>query len=223
MLAPQTLKFLSQLKKNNHNPWFDAHRAQYEAARIEFSNFIQLVIDALQQTDPTVTGLTARDCLFRINRDIRFAKDKSPYKTNFGASIKRGGRKSGFAGYYFHCEPGFSFIGGGLWMPDAQKLKNVRQEIDYNWEEFQLMLNEKNFKKTYGDLYHGADVRLTTMPKGYEKENPAADYLKFKSFIAETSVSDEELTKATLHQKTITAFAALQPLVAFFNRAVDTD
>ncbi len=223
MLAPQTLKFLSQLKKNNHKPWFDAHRAQYEAARIDFSNFIQLVIDALQQTDPTVTGLTARDCLFRINRDIRFAKDKSPYKTNFGASIKRGGRKSGFAGYYFHCEPGFSFIGGGLWMPDAQKLKNVRQEIDYNWEEFQLMLNEKNFKKTYGDLYHGADVRLTTMPKGYEKENPAADYLKFKSFIAETSVSDEELTKATLHQKTITAFAALQPLVAFFNRAVDTD
>src|SRR5690349_1421137 len=153
MLEPQTLKFLSQLRKNNNKPWFDAHRAQYEAARIDFSNFIQLVIDALQISDTTITGLTARDCLFRINRDIRFSKDKTPYKANFGASIKRGGRKSPFAGYYFHLEPGQSFIGGGLWMPDAPVLKGMRQEIDYNWDEFQSLLREKNFKKTYGDLY----------------------------------------------------------------------
>src|SRR5687768_16744933 len=125
MLEPQTLTFLKALKKNNNKPWFDAHRAEYEAARIDFRNFIQLVIDALQKKDTTITGLTARDCLFRINRDIRFSKDKTPYKSNFGASIKRGGRKSGFAGYYFHCEPGASFIGGGLWMPEAEPLKNM--------------------------------------------------------------------------------------------------
>ena len=221
MLEPQTLKFLSQLKKNNNKPWFDAHRAQYEAARLDFSNFIQLVIDALQKTDTTITGTASRECLFRINRDIRFSKDKSPYKTNFGASIKRGGRKSGFAGYYFHCEPGHSFIGGGLWMPEAQPLKNVRQEIDYSWEEFRNLLKEKNFKKIYGDLYKGADVSLSTMPKGYEKDNPAAGYLKLKSFIAETRVNDEELTKASLHKKTVAAFGALQPLLNFINRSVD--
>jgi uncharacterized protein (TIGR02453 family) len=206
MLEPQTLKFLSLLKKNNNKPWFDAHRAQYEAARIDYSNFIQLVIDALQKTDTTITGLTARDCLFRINRDIRFSKDKTPYKANFGASIKLGGRKSPFAGYYFHLEPGQSFIGGGLWMPEAPALKNMRQEIDYNWDEFQSILQEKNFKKTYSDLYKGSEVSLSVMPKGYAKDHEAINYLKLKSFIAETKLADEELTKGSLHKKTIAAF-----------------
>jgi len=220
MLEPQTLKFLTQLKKNNNKPWFDAHRAQYEAAKIDFSNFIQLVIDAVQKTDTTITGLTSRDCLFRINRDIRFSKDKTPYKSNFGASIKRGGRKSPFAGYYFHLEPGASFIGGGLWMPEAAALKNMRQEIDYNWEEFQSIIQEKTFKKTYDAIYKAGEVSLTTMPKGYEKDNPAAGYLRLKSFIAETRIEDEELTKASLHKKTVAAFEALQPLLHFINRTI---
>ena len=222
MLAPQTLKFLSGLKKNNNKDWFDKHRVQYEAARIDFSNFIQLLIDELQQLDPTITGLSSRDCMFRINRDIRFSKDKRPYKSNFGASIKRGGRKSGFAGYYFHCEPGQSFAGGGLWMPEAAQLKKLRQEIDYNWEEFQQIIKEKSFKKTFGDLYLGDELRLSTMPKGYEKDNPAAAYLKLKCFIAETTFADEELTRSDLHKKTIAAFKALQPLLHFINRSLDS-
>jgi uncharacterized protein (TIGR02453 family) len=222
MLAPQTLKFLSGLKKNNNKDWFDKHRVQYEAARIDFSNFIQLLIDELQQLDPTITGLSSRDCMFRINRDIRFSKDKRPYKSNFGASIKRGGRKSGFAGYYFHCEPGQSFAGGGLWMPEAAQLKKLRQEIDYNWEEFQQIIKEKSFKKTFGDLYLGDELRLSTMPKGYEKDNPAAAYLKLKCFIAETTFADEELTRSGLHKKTIVAYKALQPLLHFINRSMDS-
>ena len=222
MLVPQTLKFLTQLKKNNNKPWFDANRAQYEAARIDFSNFIQLVIEAVQKTDTTVTGLMSKDCMFRINRDIRFSNDKTPYKAHFGASIKRGGRKSAFAGYYFHLEPGNSFIGGGMWMPEAPALKNMRQEVDYNWEEFQGLLQEKNFKKVYGDVYKGTDVSLATMPKGYDKENPAAEYLRLKSFIAEAKVGDQELTKATLHKKTVAAFEALQPMLNFINRTIES-
>ena len=221
MLEPQTIKFLKALKKNNNKPWFDAHRPQYEAARIDFSNFIQLVINDLQRHDTTITGLTSKECMFRINRDIRFSKDKTPYKSNFGASIKRGGRKSGFAGYYFHCEPGQSFIGGGLWMPEAADLKKLRQEIDYNWDEFQSILKERNFKKVYGDVFKNAEVSLSTMPKGYEKDNPAASYLKLKSLIAETSVSDEELIKASLHKKTVTAYLALKPLLDFINRSLE--
>lgn len=221
MLEPQTLKFLSALKQNNNKPWFDSNRAQYEAARIDFSNFIQLLIDALQKSDPTITGLSSRDCLFRINRDIRFSKDKTPYKSNMGASIKRGGRKSPFAGYYFHLEPGNSFIGGGLWMPEAPALKNMRQEVDYNWNEFNNILTDPKFKKTYTDLYKGEDQILSTMPKGYEKDNPAANYLKLKSFIAETRVSDDELIKGSLHKKTLDAFQALQPLLQFINRTIE--
>jgi uncharacterized protein (TIGR02453 family) len=167
--------------------------------------------------------VSARDCLFRINRDIRFSKDKTPYKTNFGASIKRGGRKSPFAGYYFHCEPGASFIGGGLWMPDNTTLKNMRQEIDYCWEEFNAILKGQKFKSIYGDLYKGEGMSLATNPKGYEKDNPAIEYLKLKSFIAETPVSDEELTQASIHKKTVAAFEALMPLLLFINRTMDQD
>lgn len=221
MLEPQTLTFLKQLKKNNNKPWFDAHRAQYEAARIDFQNFIQLVIDHLQQSDTTITGTIARECLFRINRDIRFSNDKTPYKSNFGASIKQGGRKSKLAGYYFHLEPGNSFVGGGLWMPEAPALKAMRQEIDYNWEEFRSIIQAKNFKKIFGDIYKGADVSLSTVPKGYEKNNPALEYIKLKSFIAEMPIADEELTIATLHKKTVAAFEAIQPLLQFINRTIN--
>ena len=220
MLEPQTLTFLKQLKKNNNKPWFDAQRPKYEAARIDFQNFIQLVIDRLQQSDTTITGTVARECLFRINRDIRFSNDKTPYKSNFGASIKQGGRKSGLAGYYFHLEPGNSFVGGGLWMPDAPIVKAMRQEIDYNWEAFAGIIQNKDFKKIYGDLYKGDEIRLSTVPKGYERDNPAIEYLKLKSFIAETRIPDEELTTALLHKKTVAAFEAIQPLLQFINRAI---
>jgi uncharacterized protein (TIGR02453 family) len=221
MLEPQTLKFLSQLKKNNNKPWFDAHRAQYEAARIDFSNFIQLLIEALQKSDTTITGITAKDSQFRINRDVRFSKDKRPYKDNFGAFIARGGKKSIFAGYYFHLAPGNSFIGGGLWHPEPANLKKVRQEIDYNWDEFQSILKNKNFKKTFGDLYKGDDLSLKRMPKGYAEDHPAMSYLKLQSLIAEQKIADEDLTKASLHKKALGAFQALQPLLNFINRSVE--
>jgi uncharacterized protein (TIGR02453 family) len=221
MLEPQTLKFLSQLKKNNNKPWFDAHRAQYEAARIDFSNFIQLLIDALQKSDTTITGTTAKDSQFRINRDVRFSKDKRPYKDNFGAFIARGGKKSIFAGYYFHLAPGNSFIGGGLWHPEPANLKKVRQEIDYNWDEFQSILKNKNFKKTFGDLYKGDDLSLKRMPKGYAEDHPAMSYLKLQSLIAEQKIADEDLTKASLHKKALGAFQQLQPLLNFINRSLE--
>lgn len=223
MLEPQTLTFLTALQKNNNKPWFDAHRAQYEAARIDFQNFVQLVIDDLGRSDATIAGLQARDCLFRINRDIRFSADKTPYKIAFGASLKREGKKSAYAGYYFHLEPGKSFAGGGLWLPEPAALKKVRQEVDYNWSEFQRIIQAPAFKTVYGDVYKGSDVSLSRLPKGYEPNHPAMVYLKLKSFIAETRLADAELTKATLHQKTVAAYKALQPFLTFINRALQPD
>jgi uncharacterized protein (TIGR02453 family) len=221
MLEPQTLKFLSSIKKNNNKPWFETHRAAYEAARIDYANFIELVIDELQKSDPTITGLTSRDCVYRFYRDVRFSKDKTPYKNYFGATIKRGGRKTKYAGYYFHCMPGGSFAGGGLWMPEAEHLKLVRQEIDYNYDEFLSIVKDKTFKKYFGDLHKGADISLANAPKGYEKDNPAIPYLKLKCLIAETEIGDAELTKATLHRKVINVFRAIQPLLNFINRSLD--
>lgn len=220
MLLPATLQFLKQLKKNNNKVWFDAHRDVYEAARDDYSTFIEQLLDAQSVKDQDLGHLKAKDCIFRINRDVRFSKDKSPYKTNFGASMAKGGKKSIFAGYYFHCSPGGeSFIGGGLWMPQAPELRKIRQEIDYCWDEFQKIVNGKTFKGQYEHILN-EEYSLSSMPKGYEKDNPAADYLKLKCYVALHSFTDAELTDKSLLKNSLKAFEALQPLLNFLNRAL---
>ncbi len=218
MLQSSTLKFLKNLKKNNNKSWFDAHRKEYEAAKIDFENFIQSVLDKHGKNDADLKELAAKKCMFRINRDIRFSKDKSPYKTNFGASMDKGGKKSGFAGYYFHLQPGKSFLGGGLWMPQPDALKKVRQEIDYCFNEFKKIVSSKKFKAIYGELYTGEGIQLSKVPQGFEKDNPAAEYLKFKSWLVLTDIADAELTSKNLLTKTVDAFCLIQPFIKFLNR-----
>lgn len=222
MLQQSTIKFLKDLKKNNDKSWFEAHRNQYDNAKLDYEDFIQAVLDRHSKKDEDIKELTAKQCMFRINRDVRFSKDKSPYKSNFGASMNRGGKKSVFAGYYFHCEPGKSFVGGGLWMPMPPEMKRVRQEIDYSLDEFRQIITSKKFKSVYGELYSGEDSKLTKVPQGFEKDNPAAEYLKLKSWLAMREVSDAELTSRDLLKKTTEALEALQPLVKFLNRALES-
>jgi len=221
VIQPSTLKFLKDLKKNNNKPWFDAHRKEYEAAKKDFEQMIQAVIDRHGKTDKTISHLKAKDCLFRINRDIRFSKDKTPYKTNMGAYINRGGKKSLYGGYYFHCEPGQSFVGGGLWMPMPNELNKVRQEIDYNLAEFKKIIGSKKFKSVYNDVSRDAEYTLSRVPKGYEADNPAAEYLKLKSFVAIAKVPDTDLNSKEIVKKITTAFEALQPMLAFINHSID--
>ena len=222
MLQSSTIKFLKDLKKNNNKPWFDKNRKVYESAKADFASFIQAVIDLHSKKDPTIKNLIAKDCMFRINRDIRFSKDKSPYKSNFGASINKGGRKAmNSAGYYFHLEPGNCFAGGGIYMPMPDELKKVRQEIDYNFSEFKIIISTKKFKSTYGDLDKSDEFLLSRVPKGYLPDNPAAEYLKLKSYIAMIKVKDADLTSKGLVKKIVTAFEALQPLINFINHSIE--
>jgi uncharacterized protein (TIGR02453 family) len=222
MLHPKTLQFLTKLKINNSREWFNDHRNEYDAAK---ENFIELVNQILSQAgkfDQDIAVLTYKDCIFRINRDVRFSKNKDPYKNNMAAYFVKGGKKSWLAGYYFHCEPGGkSFIGGGLYGGEPDQIKKVRQEIDYNWEAFKGILNNKIFKKTFGDLSREEGMSLIREPKGYEKDNPAIDYIKLKNFIVSVPVTDEELTDQKLVKKIITCFATMQPLLHFLNRAME--
>ena len=222
MLQSSTIKFLKDLKKNNSKDWFDKNRKVYESAKADFAAFIQHVIDLHGKKDPSIKSLMAKDCMFRINRDIRFSKDKSPYKTNFGASINKGGKKAwNFAGYYFHLEPGQCFAGGGLYMPMPDELKKVRQEIDYNFAHFKKIIGSKKFKSVYGDLDKSDEIMLSRVPKGYEPGNPAADYLKLKSYIAMVKIPDADLTSKNLVKKIVPAFEALQPVINFINHSVE--
>ena len=220
MLQVSTIKFLKDLKKNNNKPWFEKNRKIYEAAKADFAGFTQKLIDQHAKNDPSIKNLLAKDCMFRINRDVRFSKDKSPYKTNMGAYINGGGKKSIFGGYYFHCEPGQPFTGGGLWMPMPPELHKVRQEIDYNFDAFKKIIGSKKFKSIYKDLSRDEEYVLTRVPKGYETDNPAAEYLKLKSFVALVPLKDSDLTSKDLVKKTVTAFEALQPLLRFINAAI---
>ncbi len=210
----------SSLKKNNQKVWFDAHRDRYESAKLDMHHLVEKVLSTFSTKDTNLQSLVVKDCMFRIHRDVRFSKDKSPYKTNMGAYINKGGKKSLFGGYYFHCEPGQSFVGGGLWMPMPPELNKVRQEIDYNLTAFKKVITGKKFKAVYGDLSRDAEYTLSRVPKGYEPDNPAAEYLKLKSFVAMTSLKDADLTSKDLVKKAVASFEALQPLLEFINSAL---
>jgi uncharacterized protein (TIGR02453 family) len=212
------LGFLRKLRKNNNKPWFDANRDAYTEAKQEVESFLEGLISSYGKTDDAISRLTPKECMFRINRDVRFSKDKSPYKLNFGASINQGGKKSTLAGYYLHIEPGQSFVGGGLWMPMPAELAKIRQEIDYNFEEFMAILKSPSFKKQFGSLNTGEGISLQRVPKGYEADNPAAEYLKLRSYIAMRPLTDEEIGSRSLQKTCIAAFTALKPLLDFINR-----
>jgi len=221
MIQKDTIKFLTSLKKNNNKEWFDANRKSYETAKQDFTAFVSDVILQFSKKDETIATLQAKDCMFRINRDVRFSKDKSPYKTNMGASFSKGGKKSILAGYYFHLEPGNSFVGGGIWMPDADTTKKIRQEIDYGFDEFKKLIQNKKFVAQYGGLTINEEFSLTREPKGYDKDNPAIEYIKLKSWLATHPLTDEMLTDKNLTKTVVAAFEALHPLIVFINKALE--
>ena len=219
MLQSSTIQFLKLLKKNNNKDWFDKNRKLYEAAKADYLIFVTNVLQEIQAFDNTLMELQPKQCVFRLNRDVRFSKNKDPYKTNFGASFSKGGKKIQCAGYYFHLEPGANFIGGGLWMPMAPDLNKVRQEIDYCFKEFSSVLKKSIFKTTYGDL--DSSAKLVRPPKGFEIENPAIEYLKLKSFVVTRSIPDAALIDKFLVKNVVKDFKTIAPLVHFLNRAID--
>ena len=220
MLQLSTIEFLKNLKINNNKEWFENNRKKYEAAKEDFTSLINTVILQFGRNDESIAQLNAKDCMFRINRDVRFSKNKAPYKSNMGASFTKGGKKSPLAGYYFHCEPGQCFVGGGLWMPETDTVKKVRQEIDYCYEEFSSIIRSKKFVTQYLDLDKDNGISLIREPKGYEKDNPAIEYIKLKSWLATKALADEELTDKNLVKKIVTAFEALQPFIDFLNKGL---
>ena len=219
MLQKSTIHFLRALKKNNNKDWFEKNRAVYDAAKKDYLAFVTKVLDSLQLIDPSLEALQPKQCIFRINRDVRFSKNKDPYKTNFGASFSKGGKKIETAGYYFHLEPGANFIGGGLWMPIAPDLHKVRQEIDYCFKEFRSILTKPTFKSRFGDME--STEKLVRPPKGYEADNPAIEYLKLKSFVVTAPMTDTILEDSQLVKKVIADFKIIMPLVHFLNKAID--
>jgi uncharacterized protein (TIGR02453 family) len=220
MLPSSVFKFLKDLGKHNDKTWFDANRKTYESVKTDFNKIVELLIKGIAVFDEPIGELEPKKCVFRINRDIRFSKDKSPYKTNMGASFNKGGKKVMNAGYYFHCEPGRCFISGGLWFPMAPELSKVRQEIDYNFAEWKKIMVNATFKKYFNNNIIKADS-LSRSPKGYDENNPAIIYLKMKSFIVSRSFTDAEFQDKNMVKEVVKTFTAMKPMIDFLNKGME--
>lgn len=220
MLQLSTIKFLKELEKNNNKPWFETNRKKYEAAKDDLGKMVAQLIPAIAAFDEPVGNLAVKDCVFRINRDVRFSKNKVPYKNNMAAYFSRGGKKANVAGYYFHCEPGKSYAAGGFYGPMPLELSKVRQEIDYGFEEWQKIVESKTFKKYFPAGVDGIET-LVRPPKGYDENNPAVHYLKMKHFVVRKSISDEALQSKSLVKDVVKIFETMQPMIAFLNKAVE--
>ncbi len=219
MSREKFVPFLKKLKSNNNKEWFDKNRESYTILREELILIIDAITKKLGKTDKTVESIDPRKSIFRINRDIRFSNNKSPYKTNMGAYINAGGKQAPTAGYYLHIEPGNCFLAGGMWHPEPDTLKKVRQEIDYNGKKLTKILDAKNFKTLFGTL--SDEDKLVRVPKDYNIENPMAEFLKLKSFVVIHSFDDKLLSDKKFIDYCANVFKELYPLNSFLNTALD--
>ncbi len=209
--------FLIQLRKNNNRDWFKTNKALYVEAKKQFDQLTEVLILVIKDIDSEIDVTSAKECTFRIFRDVRFSKNKSPYKTNFGAYIAKGGRKGPFAGFYIHLEPNESFVGGGVYMPESKNLKAIRTAIFENIDNYKEIINNKTFKKHFDGIY-GEKLKLA--PKGFPKDFADIDLLKNKHYTVIHKVDDTFWTSENLIEYLSKIFKIQFPFNKFINKAI---
>ncbi len=209
--------FLTELRANNNRDWFKANEAEYKRVKVHFEGFVEALARAIAEFDSSVVPGPAKNYVFRIFKDVRFSKDKSPYKTHFGAFISPGGRKSPYAGYYLHLEPGASFLGGGIYGPDTTLLKALREEVVDNAAEFRELLEDTEFKALFGGL---SGERLVNVPRGFPKDHEASDLIKHKHFVVMHATADAFWSQEDALERTARVFEQQHPFNSWLNQVV---
>lgn len=223
MFSKDTLQFLEDLKANNNREWFLSNKKRYEEYKKDYLGLIAEFLAAMKPQDPSLAMLEPKNCTFRINRDIRFSKDKSPYKTHMGIWMNTNSRGVNAPGYYIHIEKGASFVAGGFWMPEAAELKKIRKEIAFFYEDLEEILSDKNFKKHFDGFTVTETNSLKTAPKDFEKDHPAIQYLRLKGFTVSKKISDKELFDKDFVKNAAHALIAIKPLNEFLTRGLNAD
>ena len=219
MISKETYQFLSDLKHNNNRGWFNSNKERFETAKFEFEQFIAELIRRIAEFDPGIEGLDPRRCIFRIYRDTRFSRDKSPYKTNLGAHlVATAAKPHDRAGYYVHIQPQKTFLAGGAYMPPAPWLKAIRESIAKEGKEFIRIINSPDFTGYFGAM---SGEKLKTTPRDYTADHPYIDLLRHKSFLAMHEVPDKQAMSADFITHAARVFAALKPFDDFLNNALD--
>ena len=213
-----TLVFLSDLRGNNNKQWFDQNRKRYEVAKDRFEVFVTDLISDFGAVED-LGSLSAKDCIYRINRDIRFSRDKTPYKPNMGAVIGRGGRKTIGRSYYVHIEPdGHSLIASGLYMPSSEELDKMRRSIANDSAKFKRIIQKAVFKRYFGGL---EGEKLKTAPQGYPKDHPDIELLRFKQYLVSHSLSDQEVLSPDLTTSLVEMFKVMKPFLTYIQMALE--
>jgi uncharacterized protein (TIGR02453 family) len=211
------LPFLKALNENNKREWFQNNKHLYELAKNEVEDFVNFLIPQINSFDPAIGHLEAKKTLFRIYRDVRFSKDKTPYKTYFGAYIAPGGRKSIYAGYYLHIEADGCFLAGGSHCPQGEHLKKIRSEIYYNTDQLKEILLSADFKKYFGEI---VGDKLKRPPLGFSKDFADIELLKFKDYTIFHRFEDDRLKQPDLGEFCLDVFRKMKPFNDFMNRAL---
>ena len=213
----ETLNFLSTLEINNNREWFNENKQLYLEAKANVENVVNEVISEVAEFDSSVERLEAKNCIFRIYKDTRFSEDKTPYKTNLGASlVEKGPKTLNHAGYYIHFEPGKSFLAGGVYMTEPKNLKAIRETISSDGDAFLKILNKKSFK----DVLELQGTKLVKVPQGFDKEDPMGDYLKFKQFTVFHPLSDADVLDKDFVKNTVKVLKEIYPFNRFLNEAI---
>ncbi len=208
------LKFLTDLSKNNNKPWFDTNKEVYTDALEKYNLFLKEVHSDLSKFD-MIDELKR----FRIYRDIRFSKDKTPYKNNFGTGFVRSTTKLR-GGYYLHIEPGNHFVGGGFWAPEPNDIKRIRDEFSYDTETISKIQNNKDFKKYFGQIQGDA---LKNPPRGYNAELANIDLIKKKQWIVMRSFTDKEIMDESFSKEVVKTFKTMKPFFDYMSEVLTTD
>lgn len=216
-ISSKVFDFLKLIDKNNNREWFNDNKDLFLEAQSDLQNFTEELIAEMGKFDETILKLDAKRSLLRIYRDTRFSKDKTPYKTYFGASLGMG-KINTKAGFYLHVEPGKSFLGSGIYLPDSPILKEIRKEISVFKDEFLTSIEDKDFKKYYGKL--DQEHKLKNIPQGFEKDNPMGEFLKLKSFIGVHNMTDKDLMKKNAVKNVSKIFEAAKPLNDFLDTSI---
>ncbi|MBR5643406.1 MAG: DUF2461 domain-containing protein [Salinivirgaceae bacterium] len=218
--ANNIMPFLAALQQNNNKPWFDQNRDWFKAAQADFSQLITDVIEILSDTEPKFAGLTAKDCIYRIYRDLRFSFDKTPYKTHFSANIAPGGKNSEWCGFYVQLEPNnLSMCGGGLWIEDKNILKAVRNELYSVPEDLVEIIETKEFKRYFGGLWDYQ--KLKKVPTGFDADFKYADLLKYKHYIVTNTLTDEQVASPDLYSHIASVHRTLHPMCRLLDSIIE--
>jgi uncharacterized protein (TIGR02453 family) len=215
-----SLLFLDDLKANNNREWFLENKKRYDDYKKSYHELIGHFLDIMKPQDAALELLEVKYCTFRINRDIRFSKDKSPYKSHCGIWMSTNPSITNAPGYYIHLERGASFIAGGLYAPEPAELKKIRKEIAFFYEDLEAILDDAPFKKHFSGLSITDTNSLKNGPKDFDKNHPAIQYLKLKSFVAVQKIDDKMILDAHFVKNTSEKLVHLKPLLDFLNRGL---